>query len=155
MVKSQWAMIMEMMENFPKFIGSNIDFEKWGMADWANWLEKLRQLSPNTDNIDFNEMQTAFMVRKQWDYIRDNHFHRTSSRTKMTSQNSPLSSTGTTNITLRTTQCHKNHTIYLALQIAWGMFSHWVCWSTWSDGDFFEFLSFSWLLFYIIRSELI
>merc|ERR1739838_536570 len=61
MVKKQWAMIMEMMENFPKFIGSNIDFEKWGQADWANWLEKLRQLSPNTDNIDFNEMQAAFM----------------------------------------------------------------------------------------------
>ena len=78
MVKNQWAMIMEMMENFPKFIGSNINFDSWGQADWANWLEKLRQLSPNTDNIDFNEMQAAFMVRKQLDYIRSNHFHRIS-----------------------------------------------------------------------------
>ena len=55
---------MEMMENFPKFMGSNIDFDSWSDADWGEWLEKLRQLSPETDKIDFNEMQAAFTVNK-------------------------------------------------------------------------------------------
>ena len=55
---------MEMMENFPKFMGQNIDFDSWTDGDWGEWLEKLRQLSPETDKIDFNEMQAAFTVNK-------------------------------------------------------------------------------------------
>ena len=55
---------MEMMESFPKFMGQNIDFDSWTDGDWGEWLEKLIQLSPETDKIDFNEMQAAFTVNK-------------------------------------------------------------------------------------------